>query len=75
MKTIEELNKELNSASQNNNLETVKYLIEKGATNLNNALFFASKNNNTEMVNFLKLVITVRSNNIPIINNHTLLIS
>jgi len=26
------------------------------------------------MVNFLKLVIAVRSNNIPIINNHTLLI-
>ena len=102
MKTIDELNKELNSASENNNLETVKYLVKKGATELNgalvnaayknnleivkylvqkgatdldSALFFASENNNLEMVNFLKFVIYVRSNNITIINNHTLLIS
>ena len=53
MKTIEKLNKELYNASINNNLETIKYLVEKGATDLNEALHNASENNNLEIVKYL----------------------
>ena len=76
MKTIEELNKELYNASYNNNLEMVKYLIQKGAKDLNKALFNASKNNNLEMVNFIKFVIDISKNNKNNKNNkqNTLLI-
>ena len=53
MKTIDDLNKELYNASENNNLETVKYLVKKGATNLNGALQHAAYKNNLEMVKYL----------------------
>ena len=53
MKTIEELNEELRVASRNNNLETVKYLVESGADKLDDALVNASYYNNLEMVKYL----------------------
>ena len=53
MKTIEELNLALYSASKNNNLEMVIYLVKKGAITLNQALVNASYSNNLEIVKYL----------------------
>jgi ankyrin repeat protein len=51
-------NKDLNkalyyTAANNDNLETIKYLIEKGATDLSTALYNATENNNLEIVKYL----------------------